>query len=57
MAKLVLGITVTDDHPHLTPAKAVVEPAAVEWHLVVRERPASPYVPRRPGFLPTRRQP
>jgi FtsP/CotA-like multicopper oxidase with cupredoxin domain len=49
MAKLVLGITVTDDRPHITPAKAVVEPAA-ERHLIARERPASAYVPAGPGF-------
>lgn len=48
MAKLVLGITVTDDHPHITPAKAT-EPVT-ERHLLVRERAGTPYVPAGPGF-------
>lgn len=50
MGELVMGITVTDDNPHLIPAKAVVEPPAAEKHLYVRERPASAYVPAGPGF-------
>ncbi len=50
MGELVIGITVTDDTPQLIPAKAVLPPPAVERHLFVRERPASPYVPAGPGF-------
>ncbi len=50
MAKLVLGIAVSGDNLRLTPAKAVIPPAAAERHLFVRERPASPYVPAGPGF-------
>lgn len=48
MAKLVLGITVTDDRPHITPVKEV-EPTS-ERHLIVRERRAKEYVPAGPGF-------
>jgi FtsP/CotA-like multicopper oxidase with cupredoxin domain len=50
MGKLVLGITVSDDAAHLTPAKADIPPVAAERHLFARERPASAYVPAGPGF-------
>ena len=49
MAKLVIGITVSDD-PKLTPAKAVIADVGDEKHLFARERPASTYVPAGPGF-------
>lgn len=51
MSKLVMGITVSDARARLVPAKAVVEPAAIERELYVRERPAQPYVPAGPGFF------
>ena len=51
MSKLVLGITVTGDGAHLVPAKAVVEPPAVQRHLYIRERVAHDYVPAGPGFF------
>jgi FtsP/CotA-like multicopper oxidase with cupredoxin domain len=51
MSSLVMGITVTDDRAHLIPAKAVIEPAAIERQLYIRERPAQPYVPAGPGFF------
>lgn len=50
MGELVMGITVTDDNPRLITAKAAIPPPAVERHLFVRERAASPYVPAGPGF-------
>ncbi|HET8667405.1 MAG TPA: multicopper oxidase domain-containing protein [Terriglobales bacterium] len=50
MAKMVLGITVVEDHPHLTPANAVTSPVSARRHLIARERPASKYDPGGPGF-------
>jgi manganese oxidase len=48
MAKLVLGISVTDDQVRPTPARAAV--ASEQRHLFVRQRPARPYQPAGPGF-------
>jgi len=52
MSSLVMGITVSDARTaRLVPAKAVIEPDAVERQLYIRERPAQPYVPAGPGFF------
>ena len=48
MGELVMGITVSDNNPHLIPAKSSLP--AVERHLFVRQRAATPYVPAGPGF-------
>ena len=50
MAKLVLGVTVSDASPAAATNRTSVPPVAAERHLFVRERPASPYVPAGPGF-------
>ena len=51
MGELVMGITVSDDNPHLVPGKLVAPASAVERHLYIRERPASVYAPPGPGFF------
>lgn len=50
MGNLVLGITVTDNKPHLLEAKAEITAATAHKDLFVRERKASPYLPGGPGF-------
>lgn len=50
MGGLVIGITVTDDRPHLIPAKAQLPSVAAHKDLFVRERKATAYVPGGPGF-------
>ncbi len=52
MSKLVLGITVSGDaDARLQPAKADLPAPGAERHLIVRQRPAAPYVPAGPGFF------
>ena len=50
MGNLVMGITVTDNKPHLVEAKAEIPAAAAHKDLFVRERKASAYLPGGPGF-------
>jgi FtsP/CotA-like multicopper oxidase with cupredoxin domain len=50
MGDLVMGITVTGQ-PKVVPAKLSLPASAVEKHLYVRERAATPYVPAGPGFF------
>ncbi len=50
MAKLVLGITVTDPGARLVPAKAVTPEVGAARHLIVRERKGNVYTPPGPGF-------
>jgi FtsP/CotA-like multicopper oxidase with cupredoxin domain len=50
MAKLVLGITVSDHTPKLLPAKEVIRDIGASRHLIVRERPAASGSPSRPGI-------
>jgi FtsP/CotA-like multicopper oxidase with cupredoxin domain len=50
MAKLVLGITVSEVSPSTAANRVAMPPVAAERHLFVRQRPATSYVPAGPGF-------